>query len=238
MALVAREKMIPTEALALAFLGFWHIRSDSMQARYNNIPQDLLDLPYDELREILMAEIPQMNLTRPPSETTLYILASSFMELSDSVAIRRAQPELVYPLGPRLIPILPFFSSREALSLHLAWHGSMPRQRNINEVVPTQGINSCALDVCLILGRQLRIGLNVCDQMPDTEVDRLDPMTRQMRQFIALPWQKYTARTLNIARDAVLQLLRGTLPPGTPGRGEREMLFFDTPLIPMMDRCR
>ena len=35
----------------------------------------------------------------------------------------------------------------------------------IAQVLPRQGMNTCALDVCLVLERFMLVGLNRCDQM-------------------------------------------------------------------------
>ena len=96
------------------------------------------------------------------------------------------------------------------------------------------------MDVCLILGRWMRVGMTANDQMPPAEERgcfNKDYLTFWMRATIARPWHDLTKTQLAETRDALNTLIRRD---PWPSRDERKggFLSLSTVLSRLLEGCR
>ncbi|KAM0795119.1 hypothetical protein BDR22DRAFT_894477 [Usnea florida] len=85
-----------------------------------------------------------------------------------------------------------------SLMIHLMWHGRLPERSShwlskCSSKLPAQHINTCTLDVCLVLGRLMHVLVSFVDQLPSLELIGLKaerPLTYWMWLAVARPWQE------------------------------------------------
>jgi hypothetical protein len=77
------------------------------------------------------------------------------------------------------------------MKVHLTCIPRVLLDRSITDVLPFQGKNTCALDIYLVIGRSMLVGLNGCDQMPPSKLSHLvstRPLAKWIRATISRPW--------------------------------------------------
>ena len=82
---------------------------------------------------------------------------------------------------------LPLSLGPESLHVPHTWRHSVGRVIT-DDLFPNKGKMDCAVDVCLVMGRLMRLGLTNCDQLPQFDTRGLPQMTRVYRAAIARPW--------------------------------------------------
>lgn len=96
------------------------------------------------------------------------------------------------------------------------------------------------MDVWLVFGRLLRIGLNICDQMPPGDLEQLLkdlPYTYAMRALLARPWEDLTPDLLDSARDALVNVIPAC-PSATVSERAGGDLALDSILEILLHGCR
>ena len=95
--------------------------------------------------------------------------------------------------------------------------------------IATEGGNDCVVDLCLVLGRLMKIGINNCDQLPLIQAAQLPPLTQWCRAAIARSWHKLSQNRLDAIRTAVVNEFRAQDSSiGEAAEGEeRPYLYFN-----------
>ena len=120
--------------------------------------------------------------------------------------------------------------------MHYTWRHSVGRLIT-DDRFPTNGKMDCAVDVCLVMERVMRLGLVNCDQLPLDEMRGLPQLTRIYRAAIARPWHNTHQTRLNDTRTELANMIR--FPKGMEGiNPEREAMFFVKALDPLLEGAR
>ena len=142
--------------------------------------------------------------------------------------------------------ILPAASAKPwAVRVHPQWLATVPYEPHwfvtSPPTVPSQGVNTCALDVCLVLGRLMHVGVSVADQLPSEELIGLQaerPLTYWMWLTVARPWQTISQKSLDGTRNALLEMIRAQLPGLTVNERKDGELALDTLLEVLLHGSR
>ena len=99
-----------------------------------------------------------------------------------------------------------------SFDVHYTWQNSVgPSVKS--DKYPTGGLNDCAVDVCIVLGRLMKVGLSNCDQLPLAAAAALPDLTKSYRMVIARKWHTLTRDQLNETRTALADDIRDASGP-------------------------
>ncbi len=198
--------------------------------RYINVPPDSLSLSLSDMEE---------RVERLAQDRNLPWLNMAWMKeknREDCEPFFRFRGERVVTVGGRTGFRLPRNISAESFDVHYTWRDSVGVSVK-DDTLPFGGQNDCAVDVCLVMGRLMKVGLNNCDQRPLTDKAALPRVSTFYRAVIARPWHRLDRSSLNANRTKLADMIREDAPGDHPTGevGERRFLFFDEALDPLME---
>ncbi|KAL8691591.1 MAG: hypothetical protein Q9218_003214 [Villophora microphyllina] len=210
--------------------------------RHELLPDDILQLSEDDMRNLVTSKA---SAWRRPELTMDFLLRFQGSHSSNTPfhAEIANNDKKLGSLSKVVLTYLPPWTLVD-METHLIWSCSLPREpgrpSSRLDTLPSQGKNTCAVDVCLVLGRLMRVGMNGCDQMPPAEERKLvgnEYLTFWMRATIARSWQDLTQDELNRTRDALVTLIR-TRPQATRDERKNGFLPHDFILHLLFEGCR
>ena len=206
-------------------------------ARYDTPPQDILQYSSAQMAEFVESRAKAWRRNR----LTMGFLGR-FGRAHPEIRPYQAETDILIPStrrGQRRVEILPGWSQSD-LEIDPSWSLNLPRTDPFAQTLPSQGANTCALDVSLVMGRLLHLGMSRCDQMTPSELDRLkeeDNLTHWMRLTIARPWHLLSQESVDGTRDALNDLIRSGFDASSAER-TGGFLSISRTLDVLLTRCR
>ena len=89
-------------------------------------------------------------------------------------------------------------NSADTFDVHFTWRNSVCASIK-EDTFPSGGLNNCAVDVRLVMGRLMRVGLDNYDSIPFTDSATLPKISRLYRATIARTWHRLDVLSFRMA---------------------------------------